>query len=379
MESFHWSKHFETGLSEVDEQHHALVDLINRFGGMLTQMDRLSMSDLEGVLGELAAYAKYHFQNEEDLMTEMGVDARHVKHHLNLHVNFLNEVMRLYGGVAKDVDAGESLLKFLVYWLAFHILGTDQSLSRQIFAIRSGQTAEEAFDAEQIIKESATEPLLEALSGLFHLISERNRELLELNRTLEAKVEERTHALSEVNNLLEQIALTDVLTGLPNRRHAMSRLAQAWSESSPNGSPLSCIMIDADNFKQINDNFGHDSGDEVLCQLSRQLGYSIRTDDVVCRLGGDEFLVICPGTALEGALHVAEEIRQKVAKMRVEVNGGAWSGSISVGVAARTAATQNPEDLIKAADEGVYIAKRNGRNYVGCTDEMARAAVIAQR
>ncbi len=239
-------------------------------------------------------------------------------------------------------------------------------MARQIAAIQSGQTPENAYLAEKELKEGATEPLLVALNGLFQQVSERNRELLELNRTLEAKVEERTHALTEANQLLEELAMTDVLTGLPNRRHAMARLAQAWSDSMQDGSPVACMMIDADGFKQINDNYGHDAGDEVLKQLSIALSHAVRNDDIVCRLGGDEFLIICPDTSLEGALLVANKMREKVANLRVPVNGGEWIGSVSVGVAVRTTVMQNPEDLIKAADEGVYIAKRNGRNRVEC-------------
>lgn len=100
-------------------------------------------------------------------------------------------------------------------------------------------------------------------------------------------------------------------------------------------------------------------------RLSRQLRYALRTDDVVCRLGGDEFLIICPATPLDGALQIAEATRQQIADMHVAVgDGGEWAGSISVGVAVRTADMQTPEDLIKAADEGVYLSKRKGRNRV---------------
>jgi hemerythrin len=145
----------------------------------------------------------------------------------------------------------------------------------------------------------------------------------------------------------------------------MARLVQAWAESFQDDAPLACMMIDADGFKQINDRYGHDAGDEVLRQLSRQLRYAVRSDDVVCRLGGDEFLIICPATAMDGALQAAEATRLEIAGLRVAVgDGGAWSGSISVGVAVRTADMQGPEDLIKAADEGVYLAKRKGRNCV---------------
>lgn len=364
MESFHWDKHYETGLENVDQQHRALVDLINRFGELLTQADSVPFDDIEVLFKELAAYAQYHFQDEENMMLQVGLDARHIKQHQQFHTDFLQEVTQMHETVAERHETAGSLLKFLTYWLAFHILGTDQSMAKQVAAVQAGQKPEEAYLAEKVMKEGATEPLLAALNGLFHQVSERNRDLLELNRTLEAKVEERTHALSESNRLLEEIALTDVLTGLPNRRHAMARLTQAWSESMKQGSPLACMMIDADGFKQINDNYGHDAGDEVLRQLSRQLRYAVRTDDIVCRLGGDEFLVICLGTSLDGAMHIARGMREKVANLHVPVNGGAWTGSISVGVAVRTADMQSPEALIKAADEGVYIAKRNGRNRV---------------
>jgi hemerythrin len=367
VESFHWDKHFETGLEKVDQQHHALVDLVNRFGELLTQLDSLASADIEALFEELAAYAQYHFREEEDMMLQVGLDSRHVTEHKHFHADFLIEVTRMHAAVVDRVEAAEGLLKFLTYWLAFHILGTDQSMAKQVVAIQAGQNSEKAYLAEKVMKEGATEPLLAALNGLFHQVSLRNRELVELNRTLEAKVEERTRSLSEANDLLEQIALTDVLTGLPNRRHAMARFAQAWSESVQKNSPLACMMVDADGFKKINDQYGHDAGDEVLRELSRQLRDALRSDDLVCRLGGDEFLIICPGTSLAGALHAAEAMRQEIAKLQVPVSGGGqWSGSISVGVAARTADMRTPEDLIKAADEGVYVAKRNGRNRVEC-------------
>lgn len=287
MESFHWDKHFVTGLVEVDKQHHHLVDVINQFGELLTRPEGVAFGDMEQVFAELAAYAQYHFSEEEMLMDKAGVDPRHIKHHLHEHTSFLQEVTLMHADISpENHDKAKLLLKFLIYWLAYHILGSDQSMAKQIAAIGSGQPPGDAYLAEKRMKEGAVEPLLHALTGLFSQVSARNRELLELNQSLEARVAERTGELAIANRQLEEIALTDVLTGLPNRRHAMQHLKLVLGESIKENLPLTCLMIDADGFKQINDNYGHDAGDEVLRQLSRNLQYAVRTDDIVCRLGG---------------------------------------------------------------------------------------------
>ena len=365
LESFHWDKHFETGLGFVDEEHRVLVDLINRFGQMLTQTEPPVPGDIQAVLLALMDYSHYHFEHEEGMMVTQGLDTRHITAHQHFHREFLTEVAHLQHIVQHQQEAASSLLKFLTHWLAFHILGTDQSMARQVAAIQAGQSPTQAYEAEIQFKEGATEPLLLALNGLFQQVSERNRQLRELNRTLEVRVEERTRDLSQANHLLEQMALTDVLTGLPNRRHALVWLEKCWLQPGNAGQALSCMMIDADGFKQVNDRFGHDAGDEVLRRLARQLRDSVRNDDFVARLGGDEFLIICTDTSLQGALRAAEKLRLDVAHLDVALEGGGqWLGSISIGVAQRGADMPTIEDLLKRADEGLYQAKRQGRNCV---------------
>lgn len=365
MESFVWNECFITGLSEVDKQHHHLVDVINRYGELLTRQEGVQAADVEAVFGELAAYAVYHFREEEQLMEREHVDPRHVERHREEHASFLLEVTRMHAGMsAEKRGTAGSLLRFLIYWLAYHILGSDQVMARQIAAIAAGTPPQDAYLADHTHRDPATAALLHALNGLFHQVSERNRALFDLNQTLEARVCERTRELSEANQRLEDMAMTDVLTGLPNRRHGLRSLEREWQAAQRDDTPLACMMIDADGFKAINDTCGHDAGDEVLRQLSRQLLHALRTDDIVCRLGGDEFLVICARTPLDGALQLAEQLRREVATMRIAAGTGEWRGSVSIGVAARGAAMQDIEDLIKLADEGVYRAKRRGRNCV---------------
>lgn len=370
MGIFHWNKSFETGLDEVDEQHQVLVDLINRLDEALMQKDRASRADVEAVFNELMDYTHYHFQDEEAMMTRVGLDPRFLSHHVQLHAAFLEEAVKMRAvALGGDLGAAKSMLNFLVHWLAFHIFGVDQSMFRQVVAVQAGQAASAVFEEELRIAKVATEPLLSALNVLFQQVAEQNRELLEFNLTLESRVAERTRDLDQANQRLEEMAMTDALTGLPNRRHAMARLAREWQDSVTNNTSLACMMIDADGFKRINDTYGHEAGDVVLRELARRLRFAMRSDDIVCRLGGDEFFIICPNTPIGGALQVAEIMRASVAALRVPAGDGEWNGSVSVGVAARLASMQSIEELMKVADDGVYKAKRAGRNCVAtCMD-----------
>lgn len=242
-------------------------------------------------------------------------------------------------------------------------------MARQIARLASGGDLQDSSQLNAPSHDPAKDALLSALNGLFQQVSDRNHELVQLNKTLEARVAERTQALTQANQRLDCLANTDALTQLPNRRNAIDRLNMAWSQSVHTDSPLACMMVDADGFKQVNDTYGHDAGDESLRVLSRQLREAVRTDDLVCRLGGDEFLIICPATTMNGALQLAEKIRVEVAALRVRAGTGQWCGSVSVGVAARTAKFKKVEELLKAADLGVYVAKRKGRNCVAVANE----------
>jgi hemerythrin len=201
-------------------------------------------------------------------------------------------------------------------------------------------------------------------------LATKNAEMKELNLHLEQKVHDRTRELEQAYTKLKIVSLTDVLTGLPNRRHAMENLQELWVESVATQKPLSCMMIDADYFKEVNDNHGHDAGDLVLRELSRTLKNEVRTDDMVCRLGGDEFLIICPDTALDGARYLAEQLVGKVKAMKIPTGDEFWHSSVSIGVAARSADMNNFDELIKMSDLSLYKAKEDGR---GCARTLQQA------
>lgn len=365
METFQWGVHFETGIEKIDEQHHHLVDIINKYGSALSKQT-IDARFMSTIFTELAEYATKHFNDEIKLMEALHIDPRHVNVHKKSHGAFIQDVIRMQQGIDPSKPADfQSLLDYLVHWLAYHILGSDQNLTRQIGLIEDGLSPMDAYEAEEKSADSSTEPLLVALKGLFNLLSEHNRKLTELNNTLEIKVQQRTEELVQANDDLQTLSLTDVLTNLPNRRYAMQQLALLWEEVVLPGNSLGCLMVDADGFKIINDTYGHDAGDVVLIRLAQELHDSVRNDDIVCRLGGDEFLIICPNTDFEGALHLAEHVRKSISELKVHVGDGHWQGSVSIGVAITTDNIKNFDDLIKAADRGVYAAKDAGRNCVG--------------
>lgn len=181
-----------------------------------------------------------------------------------------------------------------------------------------------------------------------------------------AQLRQTAAELAVANRRLANAALTDLLTGLPNRRSAMDQLEQAWSASTRSGASLSVMVIDIDYFKQINDTYGHATGDIVLREVARCLRTSARREDSVCRIGGEEFLVICPNTDLQAAMLSAGRLRASLEAKHIPVGQNEKAVTSSIGVAARDAGTVDADALVNAADRALYLAKEQGRNQV-CT------------
>ena len=169
--------------------------------------------------------------------------------------------------------------------------------------------------------------------------------------------------LSVSNQQLQDVGMTDLLTGCPNRRCAMDRIQQEWAMATRSQRPLSCMVVDIDNLKQVNDVHGHVAGDMVLKLVASAFKDEMRAQDVLARSGGDEFLVICPDTTLQAALACAERMRAAVETLPIVGGAQSLRGSVSIGVAVRDASVADPDALIRLADQGAYLAKRS-RNTV---------------
>lgn len=181
-------------------------------------------------------------------------------------------------------------------------------------------------------------------------------------------LQESERRLAQANKALEKLSALDSLTGIANRRRFDQELASIWHRAIRQGSSLSLIMIDIDFFKLYNDHYGHQKGDECLQQVARSLEETVtRATDLVTRYGGEEFGVILPDTGLKGALEIAEQMRYNIEELGIEHRYSMSSDhiSISLGVATTMPARKSHQDsLITAADQGLYLAKKEGRNRV---------------
>ena len=172
--------------------------------------------------------------------------------------------------------------------------------------------------------------------------------------------------LREKNDLLETLSVTDVLTGLANRRRLMTRLEEEVARARRYKTPLSVVMMDIDHFKQVNDVHGHAMGDEVLRNIGTMLKAGVRTTDLAARYGGEELTLVLPHTDIPAALQVAENMRERFADLEHRLDGVTVKKTVSMGVASRDGQGDMPsaEDLLKHADEALYRAKQGGRNRV---------------
>ncbi|HEY0923276.1 GGDEF domain-containing protein [Rheinheimera pacifica] len=175
---------------------------------------------------------------------------------------------------------------------------------------------------------------------------------------------ERSHQAMDLLQQSKEIqANTDSLTGLANRRFIDSSLLPSLAQQPSQFFPLALIMCDIDHFKQLNDRFGHDAGDEVLKVVATLFHSNLRQNDIASRTGGEEFLLILPHTSRADAFLVAEKIRRQFEHSHMLANNPEYKVSASFGVAVCDSA-DSFQDTVKLADQQMYLSKRNGRNQV---------------
>ena len=265
------------------------------------------------------------------------------------------------------VAAALALSVLLVASLMARAIGTPLGkLAEAARRIRAGEPGA-GFPPESGYREARE--LSVALRALVDDLTRHQQELTALTQELEQRVRQRTLELSEANAQLEVLAMTDGLTGLANRRHFGDQLAREASRAAEVGKPLALVCLDIDHFKSINDRYGHPAGDAVLRRIALLLEEQVRGNDLLARIGGEEFAVLAVDTDVGAAAQLGERLRAAVeAAGAISVGHASMTVTVSVGVAGFTIrpgdVLKAPERLLAAADDALYLAKRNGRNRV---------------
>jgi diguanylate cyclase (GGDEF)-like protein len=170
--------------------------------------------------------------------------------------------------------------------------------------------------------------------------------------------------LDDAQKRLQHLAVTDELTGLRNRRDIMEQLENEYQRAVRTGAALSLVIIDIDHFKQVNDTFGHAFGDVVLKSVARDMRDSLRTYDLLGRIGGEEFLIASPGSTLDEAAALAERIREKIKGKTISDRNHAISITVSAGVTTLSGQDVKAGSMLARADHALYQAKQGGRDQV---------------
>ncbi len=200
--------------------------------------------------------------------------------------------------------------------------------------------------------------------------------LRKANEDLEAKFAERTRALmrantelKKANHKLEKISREDALTGLLNRRVILEEAAAEWTRWLRYVSPFSVMIIDIDNFKAINDLYGHLTGDKVLALIGSAIPRSLRAEGKVGRYGGEEFVIVMPETGIDGALAAAHNLIHNIRLLRLRTDDLCVQVTVSIGMATVSLDDKDLDGILHRADKALYMAKRQGKDRVMVSEQ----------
>ena len=250
------------------------------------------------------------------------------------------------------------------------------------------QFLSEASESTETFKSSLEVSLLQIrnagnadeLQNVVGVLQQETNQMLNCSRALEDQLKSTTSEIDTLRRNFEEVrreAMTDALTGIANRKYFDIHLRTSMLHSMENGRPLSLVLVDIDHFKNFNDKYGHQTGDDVLRLVAHTLASNIKGRDTAARYGGEEFGVILPDTILETARILAENIRTSInnKRFRKKQTGEELSTiTISLGIA-QYRPSEAVVDFIQRADDGLYQAKRTGRNKVVTETELANSAV----
>lgn len=261
-------------------------------------------------------------------------------------------IMEVKHAIAVSKNRGQLLKQLDTGLQAF----LNSSAYENIFQQWLVQPEKSFWDARKVFWTMAA--LMILLIMLFLIL--RHRELVTLNASLQQQIDDATSQLSQSNEYLKDLTVTDALTGINNRRAFEHSLNELMTRAHRYQQSFSMLIFDIDDFKKLNDNYGHDMGDRVLQEIVDRIMNAVRDVDILCRWGGEEFTILMPETQKKGALKMAERCRRAVADELFDEVGAL---SISLGVTSYLP-EDNARKLFKRADDALYQAKAAGKNQV---------------
>ncbi|HEX7831954.1 MAG TPA: GGDEF domain-containing protein [Thermoanaerobaculia bacterium] len=236
---------------------------------------------------------------------------------------------------------------------------TEVVVKAEAHDLPAGENAGLNFDASTLLEQGRRAAGLVLVVRAEKDFTEGERQILAIFSTQVSMLLDMIRAREKITNLAD----TDDLTGIWNKRYFRRQLPQEIERARTFGVPLSLLLFDIDEFKQINDGFGHIIGDVVLSELCGVVRETLRPTDVLARFGGDEFAIILPHTDLAGAKAVADRLLKRVRALTVPTDEeGAIQCSVSIGLAEYNRDDATANDLVRRADERLYLSKRNGKN-----------------
>ncbi len=473
LDIFPWNDSFNTGISDIDEQHKVLVDLLNKIAGQLG--NKASVALLDKTFDELVDYASFHLKAEELIWEKYFPTDSCLKGHKASHANFLTSVLELKAEEAyKSVEEVlEDIVSFLSHWLAFHILDSDMRMSRTLVSMKSGmslKSAEQKVEKEmdgvmtimldttlsmydhlcsrtldlkrEIYEHKRTEEKLRLTSSVVEntldaiCITDSNSTIVEANSaffqstgyiqnevigqhigqiksglhdeiliaSIWQELSEKDHWSGEIKNRnkigelqqewltlstvkneqgqiinyvgifsnisrlikdqlkFEHFAHHDVLTNLPNRLLLADRMDQAIATATRKKEQFAVCYLDLDEFKPINDQYGHKLGDQVLCEVAKRIKQIIRSNDTVARIGGDEFVILLNEiSSLDDCKQSLERLLKGIEKAIV-IEQNSYNVTASIGVAIFPEDANIASSLLQYSDKAMYEAKRKGKS-----------------
>jgi diguanylate cyclase (GGDEF)-like protein/PAS domain S-box-containing protein len=273
----------------------------------------------------------------------------------------VNEVAETWTGISKDEMLGKDPLQIFKEWPQF--------LNRMLVTEETREEVTLSGEPTRIVElmvipiKNKSDGALNGRVVVAHDITERKQaenDLTDMNEILWGKIEE----VESLRAQLQEQAIRDPLTGLFNRRFFSEALEKEFSKAARENSSLSIILLDVDHFKKFNDTYGHKCGDFVLQSLAKFLDDNVRKGDIICRFGGEEFVVLMPNADADSAQERAELLRKQFEKTLFEYDDKTLKCTFSAGVASFPTHASQSELLLSRADQALYHSKANGRNCV---------------